>query len=102
MSLPKTPHILVRRPAGLCLTPSPCLTEDLRAQAKVKAAAKQLSKPGCFGFWLWLLALAFGFASASASAVASLLILSAFKASRAPQAETAEEARVSERSEFPR
>jgi len=30
------------------------------------------------------------------------LIFSAFKASRAPQAETAEEARVSERSEFPR
>ncbi|WP_139202769.1 hypothetical protein [Pseudoxanthomonas sp. GM95] len=37
-----------------------------------------------------------------AFAVALLLIFSAFKASRAPQAETAEEARVSERSEFPR
>ncbi|WP_139202789.1 hypothetical protein [Pseudoxanthomonas sp. GM95] len=30
------------------------------------------------------------------------MIFSAFKASRAPQAETAEEARVFERSEFPR
>jgi hypothetical protein len=35
-------------------------------------------------------------------AVALLLIFSAFKGSRAPQLETAEEARVSERSEFPR
>jgi hypothetical protein len=37
-----------------------------------------------------------------AFSVAPLLIFSAFKASRAPQAEMAEEARVSERSEFPR
>ncbi|WP_139202857.1 hypothetical protein [Pseudoxanthomonas sp. GM95] len=35
-------------------------------------------------------------------AVAQPLIFSAFKASRAPQAEMAEEARVFERSEFPR
>ncbi|WP_139202784.1 hypothetical protein [Pseudoxanthomonas sp. GM95] len=41
-------------------------------------------------------------AVAVAVAVAQILIFSAFKASRAPQAETAEEARVSERSEFPR
>ncbi|WP_175485565.1 hypothetical protein [Pseudoxanthomonas sp. GM95] len=38
----------------------------------------------------------------AAFAFALLLIFSAFKASRAPQAETAEEARVFERSEFPR
>ncbi|WDS37373.1 hypothetical protein [Pseudoxanthomonas sp.] len=43
---------------------------------------------------------AFLFAVAVAVAVAQILIFSAFKASRAPQAEMAEEARMSERSEF--
>jgi hypothetical protein len=95
LSLPKTPHILVRRPSGLVLAPSPCLTEDFRAQSKSTAeqqssrAAQQQSKLGCFGFGF-----GFGFAL--------LLIFSAFKASRAPELETAEEARVFERSEFPR
>ncbi len=59
-----------------------------RASRRFESASKSsIARGGAFAF---------------AFAVALLLIFSAFIASRAPQSETAEEARVFERSEFPR